>query len=415
MRAQPRVTPRYINFYLQNVNYSLLFSVFSRLVPYRVKFKFLFSEAKRQKNNSTGAQISLEKSSGVCYNYPTQRSRKGTEALEYRILGKTGLKISRLGFGGIPIQRIDAEGTKALVAELATAGVNFIDTARGYTVSEEYLGFALEGVRDRFVLATKSMARTAEAMAKDIDVSLANLRTDYIDLYQIHNPSEHDLEQVTAPGGALEALLEAKKSGKIGHIGITLHSVELFRRAVELPWVETIMFPYNIVETQGEELISVCAERDIGFICMKPLAGGAIEDAEVAMRFIVSNPDVSVIIPGMATVEEIASNVAAVSNTSPLSSDEQKRIDAIRDDLGTNFCRRCNYCAPCTAGINISAVLLFEGYYSRYGLKDWASERYASLPKVASDCIDCGVCETRCPYNLPIREMLKNAAKTLGK
>ena len=175
------------------------------------------------------------------------------------------------------------------------------------------------------------------------------------------------------------------------------------------------MFPYNIVETQGEELISVCAERDIGFICMKPLAGGAIDDAEVAMRFIVSNPDVSVIIPGMATVEEIASNVAAVSNTSPLSSDEQKRIDAIRDDLGTNFCRRCNYCAPCTAGINISAVLLFEGYYSRYGLKDWASERYAGLAKVASDCIDCGVCETRCPYNLPIREMLKNAAKTLGK
>ncbi len=335
--------------------------------------------------------------------------------MEYRILGKTGLKISRLGFGGIPIQRIDAEGTRALVAELAASGVNFIDTARGYTVSEEYLGFALDGIRDRFVLATKSMARTAEAMAKDIDISLGNLRTDYIDLYQIHNPGEGDLDQVIAPGGALDALLEAKKNGKIGHIGITLHSVELFRRAIELPWVETVMFPYNIVETQGEELISVCAERDIGFICMKPLAGGAIEDAEVAMRFIVSNPDVSVIIPGMATVEEIASNVAAVSNTSPLSSDEQKRINAIRDDLGTNFCRRCNYCAPCTAGINISAVLLFEGYYSRYGLKDWASERYAGLAKVASDCIDCGVCETRCPYNLPIREMLKNAAKTLGK
>ena len=335
--------------------------------------------------------------------------------MEYRTLGKSGLKISRLGLGGIPIQRIDATGARALTADLISAGVNFIDTARGYTVSEEYLGFALEGVRDRFVLATKSMARTAEAMAKDIDISLKNLRTDYIDLYQIHNPGESDLEQVMAPGGALEALLEAKRNGKIGHIGITLHSVDLFRRAVDLPWVETIMFPYNIVETQGEELISVCAERGIGFICMKPLAGGAIEDAEIALRFITSNPDVTVIIPGMATAEEIAQNVAAVSSTSPLSSDEQARIDAIRNDLGTNFCRRCNYCAPCTAGINISAVLLFEGYYSRYGLKDWASDRYAGLPKVASDCIDCGVCETRCPYNLPIREMLKNAVKTLGK
>ena len=335
--------------------------------------------------------------------------------MEYRTLGKTELKISRIGLGGIPIQRIDAAGTRALLADLISAGMNFIDTARGYTVSEEYLGYALEDVRDRFVLATKSMARTAEAMAKDIDVSLGNLRTDYIDLYQIHNPFERDLEQVIAPGGALEALLDAKKNGKIGHIGITLHSVDLFRRAIEFPWVETIMFPYNIVETQGEELIKLCAERNIGFICMKPLAGGAIEDASLAMRFIASNPDVSVIIPGMATADEIAENLAAVSDISPLRPDEQAQIAKIRSDLGTNFCRRCNYCAPCTAGLNISAIFLFEGYYSRYNLKDWASDRYAGLAKMASDCIGCGVCETRCPYNLPIREMLKKAAKTLGK
>ena len=134
--------------------------------------------------------------------------------MEYRVLGKTGLKISRLGFGGIPIQKIDAEGTKALIGQLIEAGVNFIDTARGYTVSEEYLGFALQGVRDRFVLATKSMARTKEAMAKDIEISLSNLRTDYIDLYQIHNPNAKDMEQVMAPGGALEALQEAKRQGK---------------------------------------------------------------------------------------------------------------------------------------------------------------------------------------------------------
>ena len=177
--------------------------------------------------------------------------------MEYRLLGKTGLRISRLGFGGIPIQKIDAEGTKKLINELIRTGVNYIDTARGYTVSEEYLGYALEGVREHFVLATKSMARTKEAMASDIGISLQNLRTNYIDLYQIHNPGAKDLEQVMAPGGALEALLEAKAAGRIGHIGITLHSVDLFRQAVELPWVETIMFPYNIVETQGEELIAL--------------------------------------------------------------------------------------------------------------------------------------------------------------
>ena len=335
--------------------------------------------------------------------------------MEYRILGKTGLEISRLGFGGIPIQKIDAEGTKALIGDMINEGVNFIDTARGYTVSEEYLGFALEGVRDKFVLATKSMARTKDAMAQDIDISLKNLRTDYIDLYQVHNPVAADLEKLMSECGALEALLEAKASGKIGHIGITFHSVELFRKAIELDWVETVMFPYNIVETQGEELIAKCAEKNIGFICMKPLAGGAIDDAEIALRFIVSNPAVTVVIPGMADAAEIAQNVKSTSDTSPLTDAEIEKIAAIKESLGTNFCRRCNYCAPCTAGINISGVFLFEGYYSRYDLKEWALSRYSSLPKTASDCIECGVCEERCPYNLPIRQMMKKAAEVMGK
>lgn len=335
--------------------------------------------------------------------------------MEYRILGKTGLQISRLGFGGIPIQKIDAKGTKVLVDELIRQGVNFIDTARGYTVSEEYLGYALQGVREKFVLATKSMARTEESMARDIEISLQNLCTDYIDLYQVHNPSAKDLETVIAEGGALEALQAAKAAGKIGHIGITLHSVELFANVLELPWVETVMFPYNIVETQGEELIARCAEKNIGFICMKPLAGGAIDDAEIAMRFIVSNPHVSVVIPGMADTEEIAQNVQAAANTAPLSQAEQDKVAAIRAQLGTNFCRRCNYCAPCAAGINIPGVFLFEGYYSRYDLKDWAKSRYESLSKTASDCIGCGDCESRCPYSLPIRQMLGDVAKVMGK
>ncbi|MBO5755973.1 MAG: aldo/keto reductase [Clostridia bacterium] len=335
--------------------------------------------------------------------------------MEYRTLGKTGLRISRLGFGGIPIQKIDADGTKKLVAKLMEEGVNFIDTARAYTVSEEFLGHALEGVRDRFILATKSMARTREAMEKDVETSLATLRTDYIDLYQIHNPNAKDLAQVTAPGGALEALLEAKAAGKIGHVGITLHSVDLFREAVEMPWVETVMFPYNVVETQREELIARCAEKNVGFICMKPLAGGAIEDGALALRFILSNPAVTVVIPGMAEVSEVEQNARAAERTDPLSSKEQEKIAKIKEALGTNFCRRCNYCAPCAAGINISAVFLFEGYYSRYDLKDWARARYDTLEKTASDCIGCGVCEGRCPYHLPIREMMKKAALTMGK
>ena len=334
--------------------------------------------------------------------------------MEYRVLGKTGLKISRLGFGGIPIQRIDAEGTKVLMHQLRDAGINFIDTARGYTVSEEYLGYALEGIREDFILATKSMSRDKESMAKDIETSLKNLRTDYIDLYQIHNATPDQLRQVMAPGGALEALQEAKAAGKIGHIGLTAHSLETFKMALELDWVETFMFPYNIVETQAEKLIAECAKRNIGFIDMKPLAGGAIEDATIALRWICANDAVSVVIPGMAEPRELDQNLAAVNDTAPLSGEENAKVLEIRSALGTNFCRRCNYCQPCAAGINISGCFLFEGYLSRYGLGEWAKGRYDAMGTHASDCIGCGACEDRCPYNLPIREMLKNVAAKFG-
>ena len=334
--------------------------------------------------------------------------------MEYRVLGKTGLNISRLGFGGIPIQRIDAEGTKALMSQLVDAGVNFIDTARGYTVSEEYLGYALEGIREKFIIATKSMARTKEAMAADIEVSLKNLRTDYIDLYQVHNATPEQVQQVIAPGGALEALLEAKAAGKIRHIGLTSHSMDTFKMALDMDWVETFMFPYNIVETQAEKLIAKCAEKNIGFICMKPLAGGAIEDATLALRYICDNDAVTVVIPGMADPKELTQNIAAVSDTSPITGEEKAAFLEIRNQLGTNFCRRCNYCQPCAAGINISGAFLFDGYLRRYGLGDWAKERYATLPKKAGDCIGCGACEDRCPYNLPIRQMLKQVAEHFG-
>lgn len=335
--------------------------------------------------------------------------------MEYRILGKTGLKISRMGFGGIPIQRVDQEATKQLMKKLVEEGVNYIDTAKGYTVSESYLGYALEGIRDQFVLATKSMSRTKEAMKKDILDSLKALRTDYIDLYQVHNPNMEQLDTVIGENGALEALLEAKEKGMIGHIGLTAHSLEVFERALEYDWVETIMFPYNFIEQQGVELMKKCREKNIGFIDMKPLAGGAIEDATLALRYICQNPDVTVVIPGMADIKEIDENVQACNDNSPLTQEEKNQIESIKKQLGSQFCRRCNYCAPCSVGIAIPNVFLFAGYLERYNLENWARERYASLPVKASQCIDCGLCETRCPYQLPIRDMLKKCAQEFGE
>ena len=335
--------------------------------------------------------------------------------MEYTNLGNTGLKVSRLGFGGIPIQRITQEEATALIHKLPEYGVNYIDTARGYTVSEEYLGIAMEGIRDKFVLATKSMARTREAMEKDIETSLKNLRTDHIDLYQVHNAPPAQMSIVTGEGGALEALLEAKAAGKIGHIGITAHEIGTFEMGLEMDWVETIMFPYNFVELQAADLIRKCAEKGKGFICMKPLAGGAIENAPLAMRFIASNKDITVNIPGMANEDELKQNVAAACDPAPLSEDDLKEVQNIRDTLGNQFCRRCNYCQPCTMGINISFCFTINGYLTRYGLKDWAIGRYKGMAVEPNACIECGMCESRCPYHLPIIEMLKDVYSNFQK
>jgi predicted aldo/keto reductase-like oxidoreductase len=145
------------------------------------------------------------------------------------------------------------------------------------------------------------------------------------------------------------------------------------------------------------------------------LAGGAIDDATLALRFVAGNPAVTVVIPGMADQSEADQNLAAILDDSPLTDLEQEKIAKIRNELGTQFCRRCNYCAPCAAGMTIYSQFLFEGYYNRYGLKEWSSARYHAQQKKASDCIECGVCESRCPYNLPIRDMMKRVAKLFGE
>lgn len=337
--------------------------------------------------------------------------------IEYRNLGKTGLRVAALGLGGIPIQRVDAEATGKLLCKLADEGVNFIDTARGYTVSEQYIGegLAAHGLRDRYYLATKSMSRTAEAMAADIETSLKNLQTDHIELYQMHNLRESEFETAFGPGGAIDALRAAVKAGKVGHIGGTAHSPRSLMLLLERPEIETVMFPFNIVENNVEEALALAAERGVGFIAMKPLAGGNITDVRLALRYILQDSRCSIAIPGMATIDEAEQNLAAVRELSPLSEDELAAAQAIRDELGNDFCRRCGYCAPCTAGIDIASCFVMKNYADKYGLADWATTRYNAMSATAGNCKDCGVCETRCPYNLPIRSKLRAVAALFGK
>ena len=337
--------------------------------------------------------------------------------MKYTVLGKTNLKISVVGLGGIPIQKTDVAGVKSVLDACVEMGINYIDTARAYTVSEEYLGAALVGRREKFVIATKSMARDYESMKADIEKSLNNLRTDYIDIYQIHNiRNEDEFELCFGENGAYKALMEAKEAGKIHHIGATAHAPEAFNRLITEyeDQIETMMFPYNIVENQGASLMAKCTEKNIGFIAMKPLAGGNLDDATLALRYILQNPDCTVVIPGMGDTREVYQNAAACE-LGALNEEEMLLCDKIRRELGQNFCRRCGYCAPCTKGIDIPSNFLIANYLRKYGLSDWAKARYAALKVNATACVECGICEKRCPYHLPIRSMLKQVVKDMGE
>lgn len=329
-----------------------------------------------------------------------------------RALGKTNLKINRIGFGGIPIQRVTQQDTNKIIDELIKQGINFIDSARGYTVSEEYIGNAIEGKRDNFILASKSMSRTYEDMLKDVDITLKNFKTDYIDLYQLHNVKSDEYENIFNDNMAYKALLDGKSQGKIKNIGITSHSIDTIKKAVRDEKFDTIQFPYNIVEDQADEIFREAHKRNIGIIVMKPLAGGAINNAKLAIKYILSKEYIDVVIPGMDSVDQVLENISVLENLD-IDKEDELKIEDIRNQLVNRFCRRCEYCMPCPVGINIPMNFLLEGYYSRYNLKEWSKERYNSLDIKASDCVECGKCESKCPYDLPIREMLKEVTEKL--
>lgn len=335
--------------------------------------------------------------------------------MKYRVLGRTGLQVSIIGFGGIPIQRVSTAEAESIVHRALDLGINFFDTARGYTDSEEKLGSVLRHRRNEAIIATKSMARTAKDMASDIRASLKALGVDHIDLYQLHNIKHKGaLEKVLGPGGALEALLQAREAGLIGHIGITGHIKEFLLETLRIPEIETVQFPFNPVESNGvRELLELSVQTNTGIIVMKPLAGGAFSNAGLALRYVLEHP-VSTVIPGMDSLQQLEQNAKVGLEPAPLSEQERKLLKEEALRLGSTFCRRCEYCRPCRQGIDIPTVFLFDGYYCRYNLQEWARERYHALKATADQCIGCGECEERCPYNLPIRKMLAEAAGRLA-
>lgn len=325
-------------------------------------------------------------------------------------LGKTGLMVTRIAFGGIPIQRLTEPEAIKVVERCLDLGLNFIDTANGYSVSEERIGKAVKGrKRQDVVIATKTGARTREEIEKHLDLSLQRLQTDYIDIYQFHQVgNETGLKQVLGPDDNLiEVFEEFKQAGKIRHIGVTSHQIDIAKKLVESDRFETLMFPFNFITSEpADDLLPLCKKHDVGFIDMKPMAGGMLYDAAVAFKWLFQYPDMT-IIPGIEKVEEIEEIVALYEGPHELSADELARMQALKDELGTRFCRRCDYCQPCPQEIPISMVMTFPSFVKRLPY-NWFTEGFVPVAmSKAAECIECGDCETRCPYDLPIREMLK--------
>lgn len=324
-------------------------------------------------------------------------------------LGKTCLNVNPIGFGGIPIQRLSFNESDKVIKKALDMGINFFDTSRVYTDSEEKLGRVfIHFPRDRFVIASKTLSRDGKSAAADLETGLKLMNTDYIDLYQCHNISTEDqLEQILAPGGALETLQNAQKEGKIRYIGLTGHKPPVLKKALDAFDFDTLQVPLNYIEQSClYELVPYARERDIGIIAMKPVAGGAFKHVPLSLRFILTH-GADVAIPGMDSEEQVVENLSVLENLKPLDKKELAILDKEKEGFEDNFCRRCEYCMPCPEGLPIAFLHILRAYYFRYNLKDWAMERINNLPKSYKDCTKCGECVEKCPYDLNMPEIFK--------
>ncbi|MBN2124383.1 MAG: aldo/keto reductase [Deltaproteobacteria bacterium] len=322
-------------------------------------------------------------------------------------LGNTGLEVTELGMGGIPIMRVGAEEAVSIIRHCIDLGIRFFDTAHVYGDSEEKLGRALEPFRDRVVIATKVWAKDGPGAAEQLAMSLDRLRTDRIDLMQCHNvTTREDMDRVLAPGGACEVLERARAEGRVQAVGFSSHSPEIAVRMCETGRFSTLQFPFNFIERDAaDRLFPTALERGMGIIGMKPLGGGFLDRADLCFRFLQQHPHV-IPIPGIQSMAEIDEIAGVYSDHRPMSASEQEEIEGIRRQYGTRFCRRCEYCMPCERGVQIPRVMLFKTQVRRFPpdlLFTIARDAMATV----EGCEECGECVQKCPYDLPIPDMLR--------
>ena len=330
---------------------------------------------------------------------------KGGLKMNQVTLGKTGITVPQNAFGALPIQRDDKETAVKILRRAYEGGMRYFDTARAYSDSEEKLGEAFDGMRDKIFIATKTMAKTPEKFWSDLETSLKMLRTDYIDVYQFHM-----VNQCYAPDdgtGMYECMLEAKKQGKIRHIGTTAHKLQVAFDCAESGLYETLQFPFSYLSSDKEiRLVNVCQEREVGFIAMKGLAGGLINRSEAAMAFMTAHENV-LPIWGVQRMSELEEWLSYMQDTPSLTPELAAYIEKEKQEFSGDFCRGCGYSMPCPAGIEINNCARMSLMLRRAPSQSWLTPQWQEKMKKIEDCINCRQCTKKCPYELSTPELLK--------
>lgn len=321
-------------------------------------------------------------------------------------LGKTGIVTDKNGFGALPIQRVDSDYAGKLLRKAYDGGITFFDTARSYSDSEEKMGLAMSGIRDKIYIATKTPSTTTEGFWRDLETSLTLLKTEYIDVYQFHNPSF-----CPKPGdgtGLYEAMVEAREQGKIRFIGLTNHRLDVAEEAAASGLYDTLQFPFCYLATDRDiALVNLCKEKNVGFISMKGLSGGLITNSAAAYAWQAEFEN-TLPIWGVQREQELDEFLSYMDNPPTMENPEIKAIiEKDRKELIGNFCRACGYCMPCPAGITINQCARMSQLIRRSPSKNWLSEQSREMMMKIEDCLDCGQCKAKCPYNLDTPTLLK--------
>lgn len=324
-------------------------------------------------------------------------------------LGKTGLMVSASSFGALPVQRLGKEEAAKLMRQAFELGMNFFDTANAYTDSEEKIGMALSDVRSEVVISTKSAAKDKKTLLEHIQLSMERMKTDYIDIIQLHNPSE--LPDPEDPDGLYGGLLEAKKKGWVRHIGLTNHSLERAVEAVKSGYYETVQYPFSSLASEEEiELTRLAKQEDVGFIAMKGLSGGLITNAATTFSFIKQYDNV-VPIWGIQRENELLQFIEMEKNPPAYDDAMKALIEKDRSELAGNFCRGCGYCKPCPAGIDIPMMARMSLLLRRSPYQKYMTEEFREVVMGIENCLHCNACVSRCPYHLNTPELLQENLK----